>query len=394
MRKEIVIKNFVAAAFVALVSLGTSVEANAQELLYYRDAKNGDMLRHTYRQEAQRSEIILPQVNGYNVYKADLHTHTIYSDGNVTPKYRVREAWTDGLDIMACTEHVEYRPYEGKMLSYLKGYVPTDNKGILVDLNFSNRETQAEAVSYGITIIPGVEITRKPETIGHYNALFVEDANTIYDADAAQSIRNARKQGALILHNHPGWRRKSLEMTEFEKVVYGEGLVDGVEVMNGAEFYPSVVGRASENKLFVSANTDLHGTAAMEYGSIGHHRNMTFIFAKECTLEAIKEALKERRTLAYSFGTVAGEEQLIKDFFNASVSFEIVSTDSKGTRYIRMTNKTSINYVLRFGKGNPVPLRSFSSRNVKLAAGKDTVSFVVENMWIPGEKHPEFEVKF
>ena len=50
------------------------------------------MLRHIWRQEPNRSEMILPMVNGYNVYKADLHTHTIYSDGNVAPKYRVREA--------------------------------------------------------------------------------------------------------------------------------------------------------------------------------------------------------------------------------------------------------------------------------------------------------------
>ena len=40
----------------------------------------------------QRNEIILPKVNGYNIYKADLHLHTIYSDGDVTPAIRVDEA--------------------------------------------------------------------------------------------------------------------------------------------------------------------------------------------------------------------------------------------------------------------------------------------------------------
>ena len=30
-------------------------------------------------------------MGGYTVYKADLHTHSIYSDGDCTPEFRVRE---------------------------------------------------------------------------------------------------------------------------------------------------------------------------------------------------------------------------------------------------------------------------------------------------------------
>ena len=55
----------------------------------------------------RRTEIILPQVKGFNCYKADLHVHTSYSDGAVTPAGRVNEAWFDGLDILAITDHLE-----------------------------------------------------------------------------------------------------------------------------------------------------------------------------------------------------------------------------------------------------------------------------------------------
>ena len=41
---------------------------------------------------------------------------------------------------------------------------------------------------------------------------------------------------------------------------------------------------------------------------------MTLIFAKDKSLESLKEAMKARRTLAYSFGTIAGEAQLLVDF--------------------------------------------------------------------------------
>ncbi|MBQ2027742.1 MAG: histidinol-phosphatase, partial [Alistipes sp.] len=48
----------------------------------------------------KRVEMILPQVNGYNIYKADLHSHTAFSDGSLMPKARVLEAYNDGLDIL------------------------------------------------------------------------------------------------------------------------------------------------------------------------------------------------------------------------------------------------------------------------------------------------------
>ena len=34
----------------------------------------------------------IPQVNGYNVYKADLHTHTIFSDGQACHAF-LSNAW-------------------------------------------------------------------------------------------------------------------------------------------------------------------------------------------------------------------------------------------------------------------------------------------------------------
>ena len=387
----------------AFVVVAASIFTASAQSIYYQDATNVDMARHTLRNEVLRREFVLPEVNGFKVLKADLHSHTVYSDGNVTPEYRVREAWVDGLDVLAVTEHVEYRPSEGKMYTFLKGYLPAEmqnldmssvvkDMGILSDLNLSNELATKAAEGYGITIIPGIEITRTPETIGHYNALFVNDANNIYDADPAASIRKARAQGALIMHNHPGWRRKNLQMTEFEQKVYGEGLIDGVEIMNGSEFYPAVVQRASDKELFMAANTDIHSTTAMDYTNQGHRRNMTFILAKDASPEAVKEALKKRRTLAYSFGTVAGDEELVKDFFLACVKFETFRVDGKGKRYMRMTNNSSMDFVLTFG-GNPVQLRAFTSRNVSVAKDKK-LNFTVENLWVPTDKkHPDFSLK-
>ena len=348
---------------------------------------NPETLRTAVAQPAQRVEFVLPVVNGYNIYKADLHTHSIYSDGETTPAFRVREAYYDGLDAIAITEHIEYRRIEGKMLKFLKGYTGgkalevenynliTDaatERGILADLNYPVKEAVKESKKYGILVIPGAEITREPVKIGHFNALFTKDNNKIYDPDPMESIRKARKQGALIQHNHPGWRRTTCAKTEFEKKVYAEGLIDGIEVANGGSLYLPITDRAREENLFIASNTDIHTTTAEYYRLKGQNRNMTLVFAKECTLEGIREALEAKRTLACSGGYICGDEQLLKDLFLASVKCEVVSTDKKGTRTVRLTNMCSFTYQYKTSKNAlPVNLLPFQSLQLSVAKGKN-----------------------
>ena len=387
------------------VALATIAAVTASAQMTYPDAVNKDINRHSIRySRGARTEIVLPQVNGYNIYKADLHTHSAFSDGSVLPEYRVKEAWVDGLDVMAVTEHIEYRRQESKMLEYLQDYAkkgeeidnwdiinkPADKKGIRVDLNYAVTLSQKAAEQYGLLIIPGTEITRNPQQIGHYNALFTTDNNAIYDADPLQSFRNAKAQGALIQHNHPGWQRKSIDMPEFEVKAYAEGLIDGIEIMNGSDFYPGAIDRAKELGLFMSANTDIHGTTAMDYANVEVGRNMTLIFAKEKTLEAMREALEARRTLAYAFGNVAGDERLLKDFFLACVKFEPVMKDYKNRQIFTITNTSSIPFAFRIGGGNVVWLDPFST----ISAKTNNIKITVENMWYGVDKHPVLEIKF
>lgn len=382
--------------------------ANAQ--FYYQDSKNSEMLRHAVRQEASRKEIVLPVVNGYNVYKADLHTHTVFSDGSVLPKFRVKEAWLDGLDIMAVTEHIEYRPSEATLVDYLEKYTgkkhkearnirltskPADEHGIMVDLNYGVGEARKEAVKWGITIIPGSEITRSGSKVGHFNALFTTDNNLIYDPDPLVAIRNAKKQGALVMHNHPGWTRKSLDYTEVEKAAYDEGLIDGVEVMNGGEFYPKIVDRVRERGLFIAANSDIHGSTGIDYGPSDCTRPMTLIFAKDLSEASLREALTEDRTLAYGFNTVCGSEQLLKDFFKASVSLKLVrEKDTYGNPGLMLTNNTSIPYLLVQEGKNPKHLAPFSTISIKAEEGQRVLKFTVLNMFCSEDGHPVMELPF
>ena len=187
-----------------IVSLGI---ANAQSKSYKFTEK-------LYNGAPSRVDIILPQVDGLNCYTADLHAHTIYSDGDLTPEERVKEAWCDGLDILAITDHIESRRQERNLLKFLKGYSPdkkgfepinvrvsrgvhADERGIVSDLNFSTELARETVKHYPeLTIIKGVELSREPVHKGHFCALFTKDNNAIYSRDDEQAIRNARARCA------------------------------------------------------------------------------------------------------------------------------------------------------------------------------------------------------
>ena len=367
----------------------------------------------TLVQNAQRrTEIILPKVNGLNVYKADLHTHSIYSDAELTPEQRVKEAWFDGLDIFAMTDHVEYRRHEPKMLQFLKGYTggkakkavnanvirkPATEQGILADLNLPVQLAQKAAKAYGdaLLVIPACEITREPKTIGHFNALFTTDNNAIYDVDPLQSLRNAKKQGALITQNHPGWSRKTCDITEFEQKAFDEKLIDGVEIMNGYWFYPKAMQRCVDWNLYMLGCTDIHNQTN-HYNQNGNFRTMTFVFAKENSMKAVRKALEKRQTLAYSAGNIAGDAKLLQDFFKASVSCKFLSRGKKGAATYALTNSTSLGYKIRVGR-KVFELPAFQTITISVSKDKSgndkDVVFYVTNMWEVGYKNPKIVFK-
>ena len=380
------------------ISLFMAVSAVAQGYYqsHYQSATEPQTLLPNLPLDGSRKEVILPAVNGYNAYKADLHMHSTYSDGvmKYTGRGRVHEAWRDGLDIIAVTDHMSVKVYEDK------AGVPTPETD---KAKRGARPAQAvkDAVklgdSYGILVIPGVEITGNPKTLGHFNALFTTNNKEIFDYDPMQAIRNARKQGAMIMQNHPGWRQSTLEQNQFVKDVYAEKLVDGIELTNGHFFYPRALDTAKENKLFLAATTDIHGTTAETYRENHHLRNMTIIFAKELSSEAIRDGLEKRRTLAYSFGVLGGEESLLRDFFQASIetrklAVTLTKTKKKAQR-VMLTNKTSIPFTLRFGKGNHVTLPAMSSIITTVKPGKP-VQCTVLNMWYGVNQHPVVKLKY
>lgn len=396
-----------AAVFVASSAMAQTVQTPTM-------GKTGIRL---YNQPAHRTEIILPQVKGYNIYKGDFHVHTIYSDGEVTPRERVREAWYDGLDIIAITDHLELRSYEkfmlkahapynkdGKPYEYIRGGAG-NKKDHTTPIYCDLDATYAEAAQYvkneeiPVMVLRGTEIWRNPSVVGEYNAFFLKDITDIAKPDIIESLKAAKEQGAVIIHNHPGWRRKTMDKSEIQEKIYAEKLVDGIEVVNGSTLYPKMVDRCVNENLTIFANTDLHRTSGQYYPRGGEiFRTMTFILAKECTEKAIKDALLKHRTIGYSHNHLVGEEMWLNEFLNAAVDCKVVAVnEKKGHRAFQLTNHCSVPFILRRGK-TIYTLNPFHSLRVNFGKNKENgkynePKFTVDNMWTVGDKHPSLTIE-
>ncbi len=359
----------------------------------------------------QRTEIVIPKVNGYNVYKGDFHTHSIFSDGEVTPALRVEEAWNDGLDIIAVTDHMEYRRTERVIYKYMKGYIREDlrgekyavntnvlntnpdARGLLVDFNVSYDSAKKRGDELGIMVVRGVEITRGK--LGDYNAIFTKDNNAIYDPDLETSIRNARAQGAFIMHNHPQYTKETKStMPKHCEDFHAKGLIDGIEIANGYQIFNSLIDLCINEGYTPFSSSDVHTLTSIYYPGAGkeYFRNMTLVFAKKCDDKSILKALKEGRTIAYRNNMMIGSEKLLTDLFNACISAEVIEQNGKNKK-VKFTNHSSLPFSLRWDRNRETAIWGHSATVVNVSAGTDVLDVRVTNMLYNKGKSPVVPVK-
>lgn len=283
-----------------------------------------------------RKEIQIPDIPGFVTLKCDFHIHTVFSDGNVWPTVRIREAWEQGLDAIAITDHIEYRPHADDMKK---------------DLNRSYEIAKPAADQAGIMLIRGTEITRKMPP-GHLNALFITDANKIEVDDWFEACKEAKNQGAFIFWNHPGWKAQQPEKTlwwEEHTRLYDAGLMNGIEAYNSDEYYPEALQWSREKGLTILANSDIHDPIGYNYDPAVTHRPVTLVFAAERSVDAIKKALENRQTAIYFEDKLVGEKKFLEPIFKASV--KVISApaklENKKTRYVMVHNSSDVDFILK-----------------------------------------------
>ena len=254
-----------------------------------------------------RTTVRIPDILGYKTLKADLHIHTIFSDGRVWPDIRVEEAWRDGLDVIAITDHINYR-----------GAVLKDHL-VYKDKNAHYNEAITAAKTMGITLIKAVEYNA-PDQLGHYNFLFLEDINAI-EIDRKNPLitfETAKNQGAFIQWNHPPYKHSDKEdIGDLPKQLIQKKWLDGIEIVGHVNQFDQAMLWAENYQLAPTASSDIHFLIDTRHEEF--HRPMTLILAKDNSIEEIKKALVEGRTLGYHQNKIIGKEEYTKAIFNASV---------------------------------------------------------------------------
>lgn len=281
-----------------------------------------------------RNEINIPNIPGYITLKCDFHMHTVFSDGLVWPTIRVNEAWRDGLDVISITDHINYRN------PILKNHIN------IIDYNTPYNEAKLRAERLGITLIKGVEINRGVPP-GHFNVLFAKDINDYTDEDFFKALRRAHNDGAFIQWNHPEYKQKGIPIW-FDDVnhLYEDGLLNGIEVYNHNKLHDKALDWVNKKKLTIMCDSDVHELIDIIPSNLSH-RPITLVFAKDNSIEAIKEALFERRTAAYFGNEIIGQHDILKQIFEASVNIIDLPTIVESLeRFVQFKNNSDIDFDL------------------------------------------------
>ena len=244
-----------------------------------------------------RKEIRLPDIMGFKTLKCDFHIHTIFSDGFVIPKERVDEAWREGLDAIAITDHdAEIR------------------EGNKADNNRPYELAKPVAKRCGVILIHGLEYSRD-EPVGHLGLIFIKDANKYADPSltSEQVVNLASDDGAFITINH------SSALSDFQVGFVKQKKIHAMEVMNEGLIYTGAIDMCNQFNLTKISGSDIHHPINTRYDLERKHRNFTLVFAKERNEESIKEALFEGRTVGYADDNLIGNKEYLHELIKASL---------------------------------------------------------------------------
>ncbi len=368
--------------------------------------------------------IDFPNTSKYQTIVADLHTHSVFSDGHVWPNIRVSEALRDDLDAIAVTEHLEYQPHIAN--------IPHK------DRNTSYKEAKKAAQNTDLIVIAGSEITRE-SPIGHINAIFIEDANKLINLDEAnipeaqkliearedeakdqdmdmvnhlalssvwpvsEAINAANKQGAFVFLNHPMWSAEDgiARLSNEHKVFIQNKTLHGIEVVNENTFSEEAFSIALENELTIIGTSDVHNLIDWDYiPHQGNHRPVTLIFSKQRTQASIKKALFNRRTVVWFQNLLIGEEENMMPLLSSMVSIDSaiyqsnptvldVIISNKSDAKLQMKNLSEFSFmsnhdIIEIPENQSISLRVKTKKNLN----EIQMKFEILNALIEPKTHP------
>lgn len=256
-----------------------------------------------------------------NIYyiSSDLHIHSVFSDGSVWPTVRVDEAIRDSIDLISLTEHLEYQSHISD--------IPHENR------NRSFQIAGGYVQKRPLAVIHGTEIT-KPMPPGHFNAVFIQDANKFFDKNKEplnfmKGIEEANNQGAFVFWNHPHWEANRTDgiakLDPIHEEVIKKKLLHGIEVVNFDTFSEEAMQIAIDNELTMMGTSDVHVLIDWDFNikKESYHRPITFIMSKNQTIKSIRDALFQGDTFIWYKDLIIGKSNNLKQVIQNNL--EVIS---------------------------------------------------------------------
>lgn len=191
------------------------------------------------------------------MFLADLHTHSIFSDGAMSIPELVDFYGRRGFGAIAVTDHIcEESTFFGKAAKYLSYTLSEATFPLYLEILRS--EAKRAKALYNMVVIPGFEISKNSwsnHRSAHLLGLGVESYLGA-DGDVVEIAQRIRAQGAVVVAAHPVSTRK------FEKQTFHlwsrreelRNVIDAWEVASGPYLFDEVL----SSGLPVIATSDLH----------------------------------------------------------------------------------------------------------------------------------------
>ena len=336
---------------------------------------------------SQKRKVFFKSPAGVYFISSDLHIHSVFSDGAVWPTVRVDEAIRDSLDLISLTEHLEYQSHISD--------IPHTNR------NRSFQIAGGYVQKKPLAVVHGTEIT-KPMPPGHFNAIFIKDANKFFDKNKEplsfiNGINEANNQGAFVFWNHPMWEANRSDgiakLDPIHKEVINKKLLHGIEVVNFDTFSEEAMQIALDNELTMMGTSDVHVLIDWDFNKKeeSFHRPITFIMSKNRTIKSIRDALFNGDTFIWYRDLIIGKSNNLKQVIQNNLKVISKGYGFKGRKVeilqVELINKSvapiSLNYIGEYTFHNDykfIELKPRSSKTiyVKTKKIKETVSLEFE----------------
>ena len=234
--------------------------------------------------------------------KANLHTHTTYSDGSLTPEEAKKEYQARGYDIVAFSDHELLMPHPELTDEHFLALTSTEYEFV----DFEDPSPFPLKKVYHMVLIA----SRPDETFYPWatrSAFWGNALNYIQDycqgehsrypdqRNVNAAVAQAKERGYLVTFCHPGW-----SLNRYPDYCDLNGF-DFVEVFNsdsgGAGRYSDTSENAFDDFLYLgkevapTASDDSHAVSHIGHGA-------TYVKTKDLSYGSVYEALKAKNTFA------------------------------------------------------------------------------------------------